>query len=86
MDLESNRLEYEIDLAAAKESGLKFRVEYRSDGARFVHYLTQEEIDWYEAGAAQEQAELARKASIPIAEKLARIGLTVDDIKAALAS
>jgi len=85
--MSENKSEFESALGAAKVSGRKFRIEHQcSRGESFVHYLTEKELAFYADCAAKERAEIERLASRPAAEKLARLGLTVEDIKAALAS
>jgi hypothetical protein len=83
-ELERNLDAFRADVAQAQRSGRKFRTEHRADGMNFVHYLTQEEIDWHIQQAAEEQAQIVARAAAPLEEKLARVGLTVADIQAAL--
>lgn len=62
-ELEQNHAKFAADLAEAKASGLPFRTEYRADGARFVYYLTEQEIADAQARA---QAELESNVAIDL--------------------
>lgn len=53
-ELAANRAAFAAELEAAKASGRLFRTEYRADGARFVHYLSDQEVAEAQARTQEE--------------------------------
>lgn len=70
------------DVAEAKAGGRLFRTEHKLDGTKYVHYLNEDEIAEAQAATAVELAEAAKP--VTVAEKLARIGLAIEDLREAL--
>lgn len=78
------KAKFDDDVRAAKTSARPFRVEHQVGGASLVHYLSAEEIADAQARTAVEAEEKERRASRTTAEKLAALGLTVEELREAL--